>query len=420
MRARSPRSATIAERGRWLLVAALLLLTAAGVGAAAHAQEVPLPAWVRSAEVTHDGAVLYVVPDEHAARRGTVALGTRLPVLGRSKGLGCGDFKFVRVGEQAFICEHELAWSKQPPGGQAQLPVPASSLVPFDYRFVTIEGTGGFARPSDYTTDEYAVVLGQGFGVVAAQRELYEGVPFVRTQHGYYVMEAALRPAKPSEFAGVTVTDGALDGIAWVVGEHAQKRATPKGKPSGQLPRLTLLHVTPSEAPAFVKLEDGSVVATRELTRPRPATPPAGLLEAERWIDVDTETQILTVYEGSTPIFVTLVSTGLPSPVTETPKGEFRIWAKLTTSDMNDTERDDLERNYSIESVPWVQYFHDSVGLHAVFWHERFGERHSHGCVNLSARDARTLFGLTRPALPDGYYAILPTGKDRGTRVVVR
>jgi L,D-transpeptidase catalytic domain len=65
-------------------------------------------------------------------------------------------------------------------------------------------------------------------------------------------------------------------------------------------------------------------------------------------------------------------------------------------------------------------FFHESIALHAAFWHDRFGDKRSHGCVNLSPRDARTVFDLLAPALPDGWYAIVSTGKQPGSRVIVR
>ena len=67
-----------------------------------------------------------------------------------------------------------------------------------------------------------------------------------------------------------------------------------------------------------------------------------------------------------------------------------------------------------------MQYFERANGLHAAFWHDDFGHRHSHGCVNLSPRDARRLFGLTSPALPVGWKAILPEDADHPTLVRVR
>jgi hypothetical protein len=70
--------------------------------------------------------------------------------------------------------------------------------------------------------------------------------------------------------------------------------------------------------------------------------------------------------------------------------------------------------------VPWVQYFSEGVALHAAFWHDEFGRARSHGCVNLSPRDAQRIFALTEPALPPGWDAILPTASAPGTVVRVR
>jgi lipoprotein-anchoring transpeptidase ErfK/SrfK len=113
-----------------------------------------------------------------------------------------------------------------------------------------------------------------------------------------------------------------------------------------------------------------------------------------------------------------LISSGRPNHAT--PAGIFRIWVKLAEDTMDDLERTDQESNYAIEGVPWVQYFSEGIGLHAAFWHDQFGAQRSHGCVNLSPRDARRLFEFTSPALPAGWDAILTTSAQPGTIVRVR
>ncbi|HEX2906490.1 MAG TPA: L,D-transpeptidase [Phototrophicaceae bacterium] len=50
---------------------------------------------------------------------------------------------------------------------------------------------------------------------------------------------------------------------------------------------------------------------------------------------------------------------------------------------------------YALQSVPWVMYFNDSISLHGTYWHDLFGYRRSHGCVNLSISDAKHLFAWT-------------------------
>ena len=47
---------------------------------------------------------------------------------------------------------------------------------------------------------------------------------------------------------------------------------------------------------------------------------------------------------------------------------------------------------YSIDDVPYIQYFHSSYALHGAFWHSDYGRVRSHGCVNLSPADAKRLF----------------------------
>jgi hypothetical protein len=74
---------------------------------------------------------------------------------------------------------------------------------------------------------------------------------------------------------------------------------------------------------------------------------------------------------------------------------------------------------YSIEFVPWIMYFNASIALHGAFWHQNFGHVQSHGCVNLSPLDAKTLFGWTDPVLPSGWHGVMATEDHPGTLVVV-
>ena len=55
---------------------------------------------------------------------------------------------------------------------------------------------------------------------------------------------------------------------------------------------------------------------------------------------------------------------------------------------------------YALQDVPWIMYFNRDVGLHAAYWHDRFGYPSSHGCVNLSPPDAKWLFDWATPQLP--------------------
>jgi hypothetical protein len=113
------------------------------------------------------------------------------------------------------------------------------------------------------------------------------------------------------------------------------------------------------------------------------------------------------------PVFTTLVSTGKEPGMT--PVGVHRLQSKHVATSMRDQPIE--EDAYSIEDVPWTQYFHNSVALHGAFWHGGFGLVRSHGCVNLSPGDARWLFGFTEPQLPDGWHAIEPGRGRRRARL---
>ena len=117
-----------------------------------------------------------------------------------------------------------------------------------------------------------------------------------------------------------------------------------------------------------VSSESGAsgVDARADLARPRlSAPPPEVLTEGERWIDVDLASQTLVAYAGKQPVFATLVSTGKGPPGSEfvTRTGTFRIWVKVFTTKMDNLDKDDVDRHYAIEDVPWVQFFDKAIAL---------------------------------------------------------
>jgi len=103
-----------------------------------------------------------------------------------------------------------------------------------------------------------------------------------------------------------------------------------------------------------------------------------------------------------------------------TPLGTHRVWVKLLASDMGNVQKEDRDAHYSLEDVPYVQFFDEAVGLHGTYWHGDFGHPRSHGCVNLSPLDARWMFDFTSPRLPAGWAAAYPTSIEPGTLVRVR
>ena len=48
--------------------------------------------------------------------------------------------------------------------------------------------------------------------------------------------------------------------------------------------------------------------------------------------------------------------------------------------------------SYCTKDVPWVMYFNGDQGFHGTYWHNNFGNRMSHGCVNLPLGTAESLY----------------------------
>jgi len=405
-----------------LLCVALLGASLAGVGTL-RAQDISRGPWVRSLEVIDTGVTVRAGPSTHAPRRGTVRLGTFLPVEARVSGMGCASW--YRIGPEQFVCEDLVSPSAEPPHGDLLPVVPAGELLPRRYAFIASDGTWAYTRPTDYFMDEMVESLGRGFGLVVTEERVVQGVRFFRSQRGVWVPEDVVRFARGSDFEGVEIAEGRLD-VAWVA-RTAELRAW-NGRRAGalirRLGRRDVVHVVEDLGRGMVRTTEG-VMRARDLIRTTTETPPAelsatALAEGERWIDVDLTTQTLVAYEGTRPIFATLVSTGRSGPGHETPVGVHRIWVKLAEDTMDDLDVTDQASNYAIEGVPWVQYFSEGIGLHAAFWHDDFGRPRSHGCVNLSPRDARRLFAWTSPDLLPGWDAILTVEGQPGTIVRVR
>ncbi|MEZ4327661.1 MAG: L,D-transpeptidase [Polyangiales bacterium] len=134
---------------------------------------------------------------------------------------------------------------------------------------------------------------------------------------------------------------------------------------------------------------------------------PAGV----KWVEVNLENQTLVAYDGDTPAYVTLISSGRVKRRGDedhdhhTPSGVFRIREKHITNTM-DGDGTVVDGPYSIEDVPYVQYFWRSYAFHTAFWHDNFGRTKSHGCVNMSPLDSRWLFNWTTPGLPTGWHSV--------------
>jgi hypothetical protein len=173
----------------------------------------------------------------------------------------------------------------------------------------------------------------------------------------------------------------------------------------------------------YRKTTEGWWMRAKDGTYAEPTAPPADLAPGEKWVDVNIATKTLLLMVGDRPVYAALNSPGRRSKIKKknhpTLTGTFRIREKhiATTMDGDGVAAGDLP--YSIEDVPFVQYYDGSYALHAAFWHSNYGREMSHGCVNLSPLDAKKVFFWTEPKLPRGWHGVWATPEHRGTLVVI-
>jgi lipoprotein-anchoring transpeptidase ErfK/SrfK len=189
----------------------------------------------------------------------------------------------------------------------------------------------------------------------------------------------------------------------------------------GALDRFDAIGLTGDKARAngyeFWETDEGWWLRAIDATKTEPGPAPDKLGEGEKWIDVNLKRQTLVAFEGATPVFVTVVSSGRNEH--ETPPGSFRIREKHISATMDGDSDTATDGPYSIEDVPYIEYFNAGYALHGAFWHGAFGSVKSHGCVNLAPWDAKAVFGWTDPPLPEGWHAVFANKDTPGTRVVV-
>ncbi len=150
---------------------------------------------------------------------------------------------------------------------------------------------------------------------------------------------------------------------------------------------------------------------------PAPVAGPTAPIGPKR-IEVSIAEQRVRAYEGETLVLDSFISTGLPPNDTET--GRFRIRYKVPVEDMRGAT--DEEGNvvwvvgdggkeppgsipYGVADVPYVMYVNlDAEALHGAYWHENFGQRMSHGCINLPLPVAEFLYGWAPLGTPVTVY----------------
>ncbi|ADO75112.1 L,D-transpeptidase family protein [Stigmatella aurantiaca] len=361
-------------------------------------------------------------PRQDAASLGTLAQDMRVRWKQAVKGPGCTAW--VEIEPRGWICERYLESNWREPRTR-ELPLLSSEeLTPGVYAHVSRR-----ARVYESLAEIRRRPRGRrvkGSVTVKLVSEVRRGRRhFWRTSDGKYIDARFLRPYTPSAFGGLdrVALEALPPLVAW-----AQSRATPRepvevraapgaaSETVGVLaPRTVVALQEFSGDGQWARLAPEQWVAVENLHRLRAAPALPDLLPEERWLDVDLTEQVLVAYEGVKPVYATLISSG--KPLHETPTGIFRIWLKSSEADMTGAEG---RSRYRVATVPWTMFFQGNFALHTAYWHDRWGEPVSHGCINLSPRDARALYRWSGPEVPLGWSMAYGTADFLGSRIRVR
>ncbi len=139
----------------------------------------------------------------------------------------------------------------------------------------------------------------------------------------------------------------------------------------------------------------------------------------QKHILVNTTYQTLSCFEGEQEVFFCRISTGYDSESYLTPAGKYNPHRKLFSIPMGASSTEGRS-GYDTPAVAWPIFMNgDGIAIHAAFWHNDFGTRRSHGCVNVCAEDAKWLFRWTTPyvSLEEGELSL--SWPDHGTVVNV-
>jgi len=369
--------------------------------------------------------VLRKQPRNDADKVGIIRKGEYAGVQAIAAG-GGGCRAWIQIAPRGWACQDVLETSPDELIAESSSPTIASliehtdaarPLVPGVYGVVYRKDVQAFDSRSDALAGTGRVLAGSNT-VRASGVVNVDGKRYWRTTGGDLIDATAIAWISPSKFQGVMLEPTATL-PAWVRSRSDQRKpiqmratASATGKIIGQLaPRTVVTILEQTEDGRFARINETAWVARTDLRAATIAAPPAGTGSNEKWFDIDLDEQVLVAYEGERPVFATLVSTGKYGH--STPTGITRVVSKHKTASMNNDKGD----KYSVADVPWTMYYDGNYALHTSYWHDGFGGVRSHGCVNLSPRDASLLYQWSSPDVPQGWITVYGDQDNPGSLV---
>jgi hypothetical protein len=405
-----------APAGRWGGARAALLLFVALLPQARDASAGSSAAKEKEARVASPSSgdrvraksetTIYWRPAAVRPRRAIVEAGSVVMLDGEQpkSGAGCRT-RWVSVAGGGYLCLDSVEATREP---ARRMPSLVDGLLPFV-----------FVHRLESKAFSYAFLPGEG----ADRGQLFRrGKPLDKSRYALH---------EPSRFQGRNLEKQPVTDADLVPGWTVAADAPVYEMPSAAAPpvrRLALhTHVLVGRRPAargwrevrdaegkralgFMK-EDGKL-------RYWVAAPPVkGLADGDTWLDIDVGQQMIALRAaGVGPIYVTLVSTGLTERAS--PLGVFRLQHKVAYRSMGNLPHS--ADQYFIENIPWAMYFLPNYAIHGAYWHNEFGNRRSHGCINLAPRDARYIYERVPPLQQPGFFKTFASEQAPGAFVRLR
>ncbi|AKQ68877.1 hypothetical protein A176_005789 [Myxococcus hansupus] len=398
--------------------------TDAGTGLEPHA--IPFAPDAGSLRVRRS-IVVRQEPRQNSPSLGTVAQDMRVRWQGETAIRGPDCEAWVQIEPRGWVCERYLEANFREPRVRELPKLREGELTPGIYARVVGKRVRAYPSLAQARARRKGVLLKGSVTVQLRGQVRIRRKTYWRTTEGQYLEARVLREYRPSAFEGVNAEAIAElpPTFAWAQSRtrpsaSVEVKLAPDAKAAREtvLPPRTLVAVKElSEDGHWVSIAEGHWVARDDLHVAWFTHAPPEVAPGSRWLDVDLDAQVLVAYEGERPVYATLISSGKQG--TDTPEGLFRIWIKFAEADMTGSGTAGNE-TYRVATVPWTMFFQDDYALHTAYWHDRFGEPMSHGCVNLSPKDARLLYAWAAPEVPTGWSMVHATADTPGSWVRIR
>ncbi len=388
---------------------------------------------------------IWVRPEPSAEKQwiGFLWTGGSVKLKSETPQAGPGCEKFYPVEPQGWVCVDGERATLDPndPVVKAIRPYAARVDTPWPHRYgesigaprllALGEGASLSFPPLPRTISEPRKELKPRSTVAYSTEAKLGDKDYLLTADFTWVAKDRVTPYPEVTFQGVELGERARLPLALFRGkDREQFRRQPDGSfapTADKFKRLSFVALSAEKAESggerYLKLKDQDLwVKESEAVIPSPQalTPWGATVGAEdttgkapkgraTWIEASIRGGWLVAFEGTKPVFVTLISAGRggePVPgkdlisTASTPVGSYPITGKFATATM------EAPNEYIHSDVPWAQNFHGPHALHGAYWHDDWGNLKSGGCINVSPIDGKRLFEWTEPSIPAGWHGV--------------